>query len=250
MCSSSSFEKCFDLREGSKKAFTKVNNILTWIGTRMNQQSQFNRVNGFGGHTNGLLQMNSNKLQKGTGRSQVTRQTQPLSVSQLHNIQQHQQQQQFQGQEGSFGQGRSVKVQPITTEAQFARAKISSKKLFDFEDDLEFYPNPIETTRIRSQPQQAGQQSAINSRMVMNGSPISPYNTPTKPVQFNQQQVHRMGYMSPAQVIGSPQQQQPQRVINHNQIFNSPQNMSNARRLDLSNISPMYQNSSSTTRHW
>lgn len=203
----------------------------------MNQQPQFNRLNGFSGG-----QVNGNGKVPKNNRHQVTRHTQPLTASQLHNIQQ------FQGQESGVNtfQIARAKGPAIPTEAQFARAKLSSKKAFDFEDDLEFYPNQLESPRTRSQQQQQlHQQSIMSSRMGM----TSPYSTPTKAVQFNQQQqqqqVHRMAYnMSPAQIINSPQQQ-AQRVINHNQIFNSPQNMSNIRRLELSNVSPMYQQSPS-----
>lgn len=198
----------------------------------MNQQSQFNRVNGFG-NGNGILQHNGGKMGKNT-RQQVARQTQPLSVSQLANIQQ--------GQDVDYrGLNGLGKTRVLTSEAQYARAKLSSKKSFNLEDDLEFYPNQIETKKPTN---------TLNSRMIMNSnSPISPYNTPTKTVQFgNQQQVHRMnGYMSPAQVMQSPQQQQ-QRVLSHNQIFTSPQNLSNIRRLDLSNASPMYHHQNSPNR--
>lgn len=193
----------------------------------MNQQSQFSRASGFG---NGNTVLHQGKMAKGA-RQQMARQAQPLSVSQMANIQD------VESYRGLNGLG---KTRVVASEAQYARAKLSSKKSFNLEDDLEFYPNHIETKKPTN----------INSRMIMNpNSPISPYNTPTKTVPFvNQQQVHRMnGYMSPAQVMHSPQQQQ-QRVLNHNQIFTSPQNLSNIRRLDLSNASPMYHHQNSPSR--
>lgn len=232
------------------------------------QQSQLNRINGFGATGNGLLQMNGNnnsgKMPKNS-RQLMGRQIQPqpLSGSQLANIQHLQQQDTL----PSLGLARSKTAQQAT-EAQYARAKLSAKKCFNIEDDLEFYPNPIDMrskqqqqqAQAQAQVQQAQQAHLLNSRMVMN-SPISPYSTPTKPVQFSNpnQQVHRMqGFMSPVQNMSSPshqhhqqqqQQQQQRNIINHSQIFNSPQPVPNVRR-DLSNNSPMSYQNSSTSRHW
>ncbi|CCH40536.1 hypothetical protein BN7_69 [Wickerhamomyces ciferrii] len=171
-------------------------------------QSQY-RASALGGSSNGVFQHSNNSTPRLTKTKHVTRQTQPLSVSQLANIQ---------AQEGD------------------------AKKSFNLEDDLEFYPDHIETRRPIN----------MNQRMIMNPA-LSPYSTPTKTVSYNgQQQVHRLsGYISPGHVINSPQHQQ--RVLNHTQVFNSPQpqNIAIRGRLDLSNVnaSPMYQNQANI-RHW
>ncbi|KAH3675129.1 hypothetical protein WICMUC_002785 [Wickerhamomyces mucosus] len=222
-------------------------NLTSQISQQQNQQQNQSLLQGQHlQQTQNSQQLSNNSNGTNTASNKLRQQLQPLSVSQLSNLQQAQQQ---------------------VRDAQLARAKLNSSKSFNLEDDLEFCPNQIEISNSPSfkYPSLSGinstQQLFSNVNNATNSNrnsrfqtsslktSSSPYNTPTKNNPNNTNGLHRInspiGFMSPVAsgTLNSPppppQQQQHHRHYQNNNeqsLYTSPQTQGILRRVDGSPI--------------